>query len=369
MKKLGFGFMRLPLLDQSNQESIDSAAVCRMVDLFMQRGFCYFDTAYRYHQGLSEQALRGALVQRYDRNQFVLADKMPTYMVETAADLPRIFAHQLENCGVDYFDYYLLHALNAERYANMKQCGAFEFMQQRKADGTAKRIGFSFHDTAEVLDTILTEQPALEFVQLQINYLDWADDNVQAEQCYNVARKHGKDIIVMEPVKGGALANLPQNAQQLLQAHDPAASPASWAVRYAASLPGVFMVLSGMSSLDQVDDNTAYMQHPAPFTPAEAEVLRKAAELIRSSIEVPCTACDYCVEHCPQHISIPKIFSIYNRYRHFGMPVERDNYDFLVTTSGKAQDCVACGRCEMHCPQRIDIIKALRKAATVFDKP
>lgn len=367
MKKLGFGFMRLPLLAEDTTQ-IDMPQTQQMVDLFLECGFCYFDTAYRYHEGVSETALKAALVERHPRESFLLANKMPSYMVETPEDYPRIFSDQLEKCGVAFFDYYLMHALNDERYELMKALGGFAFMQQRKEAGEITRIGFSFHDTAVVLDKILTEQPGMEFVQLQINYLDWDDAEIQSAECYDVARRHGVDIIIMEPVKGGALANLPPSSNAMLTAADPTASPASWAVRYAASLPGVIMVLSGMSTLDQVADNTGYMQEFAPLTDAEFSLLADAAKDIRSNTAVPCTACAYCVETCPQSIPIPKIFEVYNRYSRFHMPMEQDNYNYVTKDAGKAGDCIACGVCEGLCPQHIHIIDALQEASAAFDK-
>lgn len=368
MKKLGFGLMRLPLTAQEDATSIDQPQLERMVDHFISQGFTYFDTAYPYHQGLSEAAARKALVQRYPRKAFLLADKMPVWLVKDPGDYQRFFDEQLQRCGVDYFDYYLLHTMGEQNYATTLKYGGFSFMKKLKAEGRAKHIGMSFHDKADVLDRILTEHPELEFVQLQINYIDWEDETIQAHACYDVAVKHGKPVIVMEPVKGGSLANLPPAAHQLLQAYRPGQSAASWAVRYAASLEHVFMVLSGMSDLTQLEDNTACMKDFEPLSAGEREVLDRAAGLITSSIDIPCTACRYCVDGCPKHIPIPDYFALYNNQKLFGLrPMHKNHYNNLTETLGRAGECIGCGQCESHCPQHIEIIKQLAKVAEVFE--
>lgn len=312
MKNLGFGMMRLPLLDKNDAASIDEAQVCKMVDRFLAQGFTYVDTAYFYHQNTSEIAVRRTLVERHPRESYVLADKMPTFLVEKPEDYQRFFNEQLEKCGVDYFDYYLLHTLKKELYEQTKKFGGFAFGQKMKEEGKIRHFGFSFHDTPEVLDQILTEQPCVEFVQLQINYIDWESEQIRARECYETARKHGKPVIVMEPVRGGGLATVPVEAEIMMKAHQPDLSIPSWAIRFAASLDGVMMVLSGMSSLAQLEDNISYMQEFAPLSEEEQEIVGKVAKLIRSRVAVPCTACRYCVDDCPKHIPIPEIFSIYN---------------------------------------------------------
>ena len=267
IKKLGFGTMRLPLIDPHNPRSVDLAQFRQMVDLYLSRGFCYFDTAYPYHGEYSEDAVRQALVERHPRDSFVLADKMPILRVKAPEDYARFFAEQLRRCGVSYFDVYLLHNLGRDRYPNAKRFGAFPFLQRLKAEGLVKNIGFSFHDDAETLDQILTDHPEVDVVQLQINYLDWNAAVAQSGRCYEVAVRHGKQVIVMEPVKGGILANLPAPAMKLFTDFygASASSPASLAIRFAASLEHVRVVLSGMSTLEQATDNTAYMQDFAPL--------------------------------------------------------------------------------------------------------
>ncbi|MDO4568001.1 MAG: aldo/keto reductase [Clostridia bacterium] len=366
-KKLGFGLMRLPVLDGDGAPDI--AVVSKMVDRFMAGGFTYFDTAYVYHSGMSEVAFRKAVVERYPRDSFTIADKMPVFQVKETADYERIFAEQLERCGVSYFDFYLLHALDAEKYEETCRFGGFDFMRQVKARGATRRIGFSFHDSADVLDRILTEHPEMEFVQLQINYVDWESENVQSRRCYEVARKHGKPIIVMEPVKGGFLANLMPDVAAQLEARAPGASAASWAVRYAASLEGVLVVLSGMSTYEQMEDNASYMERFVPLDDDERALIAQVAERIAASAVIPCTACKYCVDGCPMKIAIPRLFSLYNRSRQFDVP-KRFSAEFARVTrdTGKPSQCVECGQCEDVCPQHIGIIEWLKEVANTFER-
>lgn len=370
MKKLGFGMMRLPLLNEEDKKSIDKKTVCQMVDTFMERGFTYFDTAYMYHEYESERAMKDVLVTRKDRDSYTLASKLPVMQLKEKEDMERIFNEQREKCGVEYFDYYLLHALDAEHYKTVKRLDCFGFAMQKKAEGKVKHVGFSFHDSAEVLDQILTEHPEAEFVQLQLNYLDWEDAKVQSRKCYETAVKHGKKVVVMEPVKGGTLAKLPKKAEDVLKALHPDWSAASWAIRFVASLENVMVVLSGMSTPEQMDDNTAYMKEFEPLTEKEKQVLLgEVVDSIHEAAKIPCTACRYCVEGCPMNIAIPEYFALYNdEITDKGNPEHAKRYAELTKEHGKASDCVECGQCEGACPQHLPAITWLKKVAEVFER-
>ena len=370
-KKLGFGLMRLPRLDPNDEGSIDLEQTKQMVDTFLQRGFTYFDTAWMYCAFKSENAVKDALTSRYPRESYTLATKLHAAYIHSLDDRDAIFNTQREKTGVEYFDYYLLHDVGAEHYEIYKKYDCFAWIAEKKRQGLIKHMGFSFHDTAEVLDKILTEHPEMEFVQLQINYLDWDSEGVQSRKCYEVATKHGKPVIVMEPVKGGTLAKLPAAAEVLLRQADPGASIPSWAVRFAASLPNVKMVLSGMSSTEQLLDNTGYMQDFVPLTQQEQAVIAQAVGIINASIAIPCTGCAYCTEGCPMHIAIPKYFSLYNaemqELKEKDFTSQGTYYDNLTLKFGKASDCIACGQCESVCPQHLPIIENLKRVAKQFE--
>jgi len=364
IKKLGFGLMRLPM----NGGEIDLAQTRKMADLFMEKGFTYFDTAYPYIGGKSECAVKDALVARYPRESFYLADKLPPWAVKEPADCRKIFDTQLSRTGAGYFDFYLLHALDKDKLKILDDNSVWEFARELKEKGLIRHLGFSFHDTADVLEKILSGHPEMEFVQLQINYADWDSDSVQSRLCYETARRHEKPVIVMEPVKGGSLAMMTDEITGLFKTRSPGLSVASWAVRFAASLPGVLTVLSGMSNLEQMEDNLSYMEHFSPLSPQEQAVIGKVSEILRNTPTVPCTKCQYCVDGCPQGINIPGIFAALNHFKVYGNPVVAKNqYKGAVKDKGRASDCIACGNCESHCPQHIEIIETLKEAAKRFE--
>lgn len=371
MKKLGFGMMRLPQLKADDYSLVDVEQVKKMADEFLAKGFTYFDTAYPYHLGKSEEAFRKAVAERYPRTAYTITDKMPCWLIQSAADMQRIFDEQLQRCGVDYFDYYWIHALNKEYYRTIQKFDGFGFVSKMKAEGKIKHIGFSFHDEPALLEQILNDHPESEYVQLQINYLDWTNPSVSAGICYEIATRHGKPVIVMEPVKGGSLAKVPEEAEKLFKDYNPESSVASWAVRYAASLDNVMVVLSGMSNMEQMDDNLSYMDDFKPLNEEESSIVAKAGTIINGSIAIPCTACHYCTEGCPQHICIPEYFSLYNTIHQFGRERQWMNtstyYGVLNDSYGKASDCIECGQCEEHCPQHIPIIDNLKKVAEMFE--
>lgn len=368
-KKLGFGMMRLPITNPDDKTSIDEAQVCRMVDQFLDQGFTYFDTAYMYHSYASEHAVRKALVERWPRERFLLADKLPVSHLKQEEDMERIFLEQLKKCGVTYFDYYLLHNISRISYETVKRLDAFSFLRKKKEEGKIRRLGFSFHADAELLEEILKEHPEVEFVQIQLNYIDWESPYIQSRRCYEVCRAYGKEVVVMEPVKGGMLAAVPDKARAAMEQARPGSSAASWAIRFAASLEGVIMVLSGMSNEEQLSDNLSYMREFEPLTEKEYKVLHQATNQINASMAVGCTGCRYCVEGCPKKLAIPEYFALYNRHHQFG---DKSNamayYPGYASNHGKAEDCVGCGACERSCPQHLPIIRLMKEVSAVFDR-
>ena len=353
-KNFGFGCMRLPMKD----EQIDEAAFCAMIDKFIADGFNYFDTARPYHGGMSEKALKTCLTTRHDRSEYLLANKLSFTYFEKEEDIRPLIEDQLAACGVEYFDFYLIHANNAERHKKYSSSRAYDIVQEFKREGKLRHVGMSFHDSAEALDKILTERPELEFVQLQFNYLDYNDPKVQSRLCYEVCRKHGKPVWVMEPVKGGTLVNLPAAALELLSD----GSPASYAIRYAAGFEGITMVLSGMSNMAQMEDNLSYMKDFKPLSEAEHEAIDKVRTLYQAQHKIPCTACRYCVDGCPAGIPIPDIFALQNA------KLGGEEYDAAAygAFAANATDCVECGQCEGECPQSLHIRDLLKEVHKVF---
>lgn len=367
-KKLGFGLMRLPMLsgDVGGSGTVDTAQVCKMVDEFMAAGFNYFDTAHGYIGGESELAAKECLTSRYERESFVLTNKLTDSYFKTKSDIRPFFESQLERCGVDYFDFYLMHALNAENYKKYIKCDAFEVVSQLKAEGKISHMGISFHDKPEVLEQILTDHPEIEVVQLQFNYVDYNDAGIQSKGCYDICVKHGKPVIVMEPVKGGSLVNLPKTAADIF-ADMNNGSAASYAIRFAASFDNNFMVLSGMSNLEQLEDNISYMRDFKSLDDNEFAAVTEVCTILSNQDAISCTDCRYCTAGCPKQINIPSLFACMNakdRYNNWNSSMY---YETLTKDGGKASDCIECGKCEKACPQHLEIRKLLKKVSEAFE--
>lgn len=361
-KNFGFGCMRLPM----KNDEVDHEQFCQMVDGFLDAGFNYFDTAHGYLGTKSEPALREALVKRHDRSEYILTDKLSGSYFNSTADIRPFFESQLEACGVEYFDFYLMHAQNAVNFKKYKECKAYETAFELKSEGKIKHVGLSFHDSADVLDMILTEYPEIEVVQIQFNYIDYEDPNVQSRLCYEVCRKHNKPMIIMEPVKGGSLAGLPEAAESVLLPFG--GSNASFAIRFAASFEGVFMVLSGMSNLEQLNDNIEFMADFKPLTDEEHKAIIRVTEILKSLDAIQCTACSYCTDGCPKNIPIPTIFKCVNSSRRYTNFNGKNMYSFHTGGKrGKASDCIECGQCEAICPQKLPIIELLKNAKKEFE--
>jgi len=363
----GFGCMRLPMIGSE----VDIEQFKDMVDYFIDNGFNYFDTAHGYIDGKSEKAIKIAISDRYPREKFLLTNKLSDSYFHKEEDIRPFFEKQLEICGVDYFDFYLMHAQNARNFKQYKECRAYETAFELKKEGKIKHVGLSFHDSADVLDDILNTFPDVEIVQIQLNYLDFEDPSVQSRKCLEVCRKHNKPVIVMEPVKGGNLVNLPDAAAKVFEETGSGLSNASYAIRFAANPEGVRVVLSGMSDMAQMKDNVSYMKDFKPLTEEELGAIARVTAIYKGLDVIPCTACHYCVEqnHCPMNIMIPEMFSCYNRSKIFAFWNQKMYYENVLVKDehSPASACIGCGGCEAVCPQHLEIRSLLKDVAESFE--
>ncbi|MBQ7488878.1 MAG: aldo/keto reductase [Clostridia bacterium] len=367
MPKLGFGLMRLPMAG----DSIDSEQVCRMVDMYMNTGMNYFDTAYVYHGGHSEEMVKVALADRYPRESYMVATKLPAWQLSTLDDRDRIFNEQLARCGIDYFDFYLLHSVedggNGETYERLD---CYNWGMAKKAEGKIRHFGFSFHGSPAYLEQILDAHPEVEFVQIQLNYADWKNPVVRSGELYEILHRRNIPMIIMEPVKGGTLASLKPELEARYRAVRPNDSPAAWALRFVGSLPGVMTILSGMSSDAQMQDNIGTFTHFEPLSDGERALVDEVCRIMLDVPQIGCTACRYCTDGCPMHIAIPDVFRAVNTMKLYGDEFRPKNfYNGIVNSgSGRAGDCIGCGQCESVCPQHLEIISLLQEASGLLDK-
>lgn len=364
MPKLGFGLMRLPEKDGV----IDHEQVCQMVDLYMKAGLTYFDTAYVYHQGKSEVEVKEAIVKRYPRDSFTVATKLPEWEIKCEEDKERIFNEQLERTGAGYFDFYLMHAVDDQNFANYEKYDCFNFGFEKKKQGLIRHLGFSFHGTPECLVKILDKYPEVEFVQIQLNYLDWDSDKVYSGKLYEILSERNIPIVVMEPIKGGYLASLREDLEAKFKAVDPDKSIASWALRYVGSLPGVMTLLSGMSLLEQMKDNVDTFTDFKPLNDAERQAIKDVVDIMTKTPQIGCTACSYCTDGCPMNIGIPNTFRIINTINMYGKSEKTDKmYASMLSKKSGPADCIQCGQCEGVCPQHLPIIELLQDAAKILN--
>ena len=371
MTTLGFGMMRLPLLDENDVTSIDYEQVNQMVDAYMDAGFNYFDTAYVYHGGIGESAFKKSVVERYPRESYKIATKLPLFVITEESQLEPLFHEQLENCGVDYFDYYMLHNVSGFTETAWKNVDLYSFIQKKKQEGHIKHIGLSTHGDAEFLEEILFEHPEIEFVLLQINYLDWEDEAIESRKCFETAKKYDKKVMIMEPYKGGFLADVPEEAEKLMKEYNPDRSVVSWAMRFVANMDAC-VILTGASTLEQIEGNISEFRSADPLSDDEFKLLEGVSQIINSNITVDCTKCRYCVDACSEEIDIAKLFDLYNKHKmlkidewtQFGNAYL--NYSKLPDV-GIASDCIECENCLEECPQHINIPEVLKDVAETFE--
>ena len=369
----GLGLMRLPVIDD-NVENIDVNQLQEMVDMSMRNGVNFFDTAYPYHNGESEKAIKETLVDKYPRDKYILSNKLPLFNIEKEEDMANIFNIQIQRCGVEYFDYYMLHNLSTWSKTIFKDVDCFSFIKKLKEEGKAKKIGFSFHDKPELLKEILDEHPEMDFILIQINFVDWENESIKARECYEIALEHDLEVLVMEPLKGGTIVNMPDSAKKILKDYHPKDSIAKWGLRFSGSLDNVSYVLSGVSNIEQLKDNIETFKEFKPITINEINLLNKVTEIINDSVAIPCTGCGYCLEDgiCERHIPIAKYFNLYNQASLLGFKDFSTQQIYYRTIglnpdNGLASECVDCGECSKICPQHLEISKYLMEVYKEFE--
>ncbi len=368
--KFGFGCMRLPQTDANDPTKIDQELFNQMVDIYMEKGFNYFDTSYAYHNGASEVAIRKAVVERYPLESFKICDKMPTWALTCEDDNDKFVNEMLERLGIDYFDVFFIHNINGPWLKKAKKANTFEYVKKMKENGIAKQIGFSFHESSQLLKEVLDEYGEIfDIVQLELNYLDWEDPSIESHKCYDLCVEHGLDVYVMEPLKGGVIVNQSEEIKNDFKKFNPDKSIASFALRFCASLEHVKIVLSGMNKMDDLLDNCDTFENFEVLTNEENEFLEKMAKKLAENVAVPCSECGYCVDACPEMIPIPEYFHLYNSSKNQPeFDVYRLYYDKLCDEKVPADECTYCGTCIDHCTQKIDIPEELENAREHFEE-